>query len=602
MMKRRRAVAAAAAAVLALSVAPLVATPAGAISAPVPVATGLDTPYKLTFGPDGHLYVAEAGTAGDEECLERTNPESGEVVETCYGATGGVTRIDLETGEQEQVVTDLPSIGQDGEAIGPADVAFSPSGVMHVIIGLGGDLEYRDHFSDPRIGTVITVDDEGDTEVLADLVQFEHDNDPDQVYDEGQPEGAPPLSEGVDSNPFGLTFDGVDVLAVDAGGNTVLRITPAGVITVEHVLPPGMAEAPPFIGLPPGTMIPYQPVPTAVDLDAEGTPLVSELTGFPFPVGGADVYDVSGDEPESVISGLTNILDIDVDVETGNVYVLEFADNGLLSGAPAPALVEVRPDGSMKYLLYGDQLPPPGGVEVGPDGMIYLTACTLCGPGTGMVWQLDPSVPSDPATADACDPLVVPGAGFPDTKGSVHREAIDCLAFWGAVEGFVDGSFGPQQAIRRDQVASMVARALAAAGVELPASPPDAFADDEGSVHEPSIDALAEMGVVEGYPDGTYRGSARVTRAQIASMAARAWDAVTGEALPAGDDAFTDDDDSVHEANIDAVAAAGWVNGVGDGLFAPQNPAVRAQFASILARMLSSLVEGGHATVPVPEA
>jgi hypothetical protein len=60
--------------------------------------------------------------------------------------------------------------------------------------------------------------------------------------------------------------------------------------------------------------------------------------------------------------------------------------------------------------------------------MIYLTACSLCGPDAGMVWQLDPSVPADPATAEACDPAVVPGAGFPDTKASVHREAIDCLA------------------------------------------------------------------------------------------------------------------------------------------------------------------------------
>ena len=598
MMNRRRVVATAGAVAMMLSVVPLTATPAAAVSSPVPVAVGLDTPYKLTFGPDGGLYVAEAGTAGDEECLERENPESGEVVETCYGATGGVTRIDPETGEKEQVVTGLPSIGQDGEAVGPADVAFSPDGVMHVIIGLGGNLEFRDHFTDARIGTVITVDEEGGTEVLADLVQFEHDNDPDAAYNDGLPEDAMPISEGVDSNPFGLTFDGDDVLAVDAGGNTVLRIAPDGTTSVEHLLPVGMSEAPPFLGLPPGTMIPHQPVPTAIDVDAEGTPLVGELTGFPFPVGGADVYDVSGEEPESVIAGLTNILDIDVDVETGNVYVLEFADNGLMAEAPAPALVEVRPDGSMKYLLYGDELPPPGGVEVGPDGMIYLTACTLCGPDAGMVWQLDPSVPADPATAEACDPAVVPGAGFPDTKASVHREAIDCLAFWGAVEGYADGTFGPRTAIRRDQVASMLARALDAAGVELPAAPPDAFTDDDDNVHEPSIDALADIGVVEGYPDGTYRGSEHVTRAQIASMAARAWEAVTGEALADGADAFTDDDDSVHEDNIDAVAAAGWVNGVSEDLFAPQHPAVRAQFASILARMLSSLVDGGHAAMP----
>ncbi len=598
-MSRRRAVAAAGAAALVLSVVPLGAGPAGAISGPVPVAEGLDTPYKLTFGPDGALYVAESGTAGDQECLERTNPESGEVVETCYGATGAVTRIDPATGAQRRVVTGLPSIGQDGEAVGPADVAFSPQGVMHVIVGLGGDLAYRNHFSDRRLGTVLRVDAAGRTEILADLVQFEAANDPDKAYDVGRPAGAPPISEGVDSNPFGLTFDGPDVLAVDAGGNTVLRITPNGTTTVEALLPPGMAPAPPFLGLPPGTMIPYQPVPTAVDLDARGTPLVGQLTGFPFPVGRAAVWDVGGDAPTKAMDGFTNILDVDVDVRTGYVYVLEFADNGLLASEPAPALVEVRTDGTRKYLAYGSELPPPGGVEVGPDGMIYLTVCSLCGPGAGMVWKLDPSVPSDPATAAACDPADVPGAGFPDTKGSFHREAIDCMASWGAVEGFANGTFRPRTAIRRDQVASMLARALTAAGVDLPNDAPRAFSDT-GGVHEPNIDALAAMGVVEGYPDGTFRGSARVTRAQVASMFARAWEAVAGEALPDGPDAFTDDDTSVHEDNIDAVAAAGWVNGVGGGRFAPQATTVREQFASVLARMLSSLVEDGHATVPTP--
>lgn len=601
MKNRRRVVAAAGAVAMTLSVVPLTATPAAAVSAPVPVATGLDNPYKLTFGPDGALYVAEAGTGGDDICSEEPNPETGEIMETCYGESGAVTRIDLdgEAPAQERVVTGLPSLASGPDAVGPVDVAFDAADTMHVIVGLGGDEELRGTFNE-RFATILEIDDLGGNEVFADLLAFEAAEDPDAAYNVGLPEGAPPISEGVDSNPFGLTFDGDDVLAVDAGGNGVLRITPDGTVALEALLPPGMAEAPPFLGLPPGTEIPYQPVPTAVDLDAEGKPLVGQLTGFPFPVGGANVYDVAGDEPTVVADGFTNIIDIDVDVATGNVYVLEFADNGLLSDEPAPALIQIRPDGSQKYLLYGGA--PMGGVEVGPDGMVYVTVCNVCGPGEGMVWQLDPSVPSDPATASACDPEDVPGTEFPDIKASVHREAIECMAAWGAVAGFLDGSFGPGMDIRRDQVASMLARALSAAGVELPADPADRFPDDGDSVHEDNIDALAALGVVEGYPDGTYRGSDPVTRAQIASMFARAWEAATGEALPAGDDAFTDDDDSVHEDNIDAVAAAGWVEGDGGGLFAPQDPTERGQFASILARMLSSLVDAGEATVPAPQA
>lgn len=589
-MRRRHLVAAVGTVAMGLSVLPLVATPAAAVSAPVVVADGLDGPYKLTFGPDGDLYVAESGRAGDENCVSDTD-EGGETVETCYGATGAITRVDLDgdAPTQEQVVTGLPSIGDDEVAIGPVDVAFSPVGQMHVITGLGGDEEFRDQFGDPRAGGVLRVDALGESTVLSDLVAYEQDNNPDQ--------GQPYAEEAPDSNPFGLTFDGVDVVAVDAGGNDVLRIAPDGTTTVDHVLPGGMAEAPPFLGMPPGSEIPYQPVPTAVDLDEDGIPLVGQLTGFPFPVGEANVYDVSGDDPVVREGGFTNIIDIDV-APDGTLYVLEFADNGLLSDPPAPALVQVRTDGTRKHLLYGDELPVPGGVEVGPDGMVYLSVCTLCGPGGGMVWQIDPDVASDPATADACPPADVPGSTFPDIAPSVHRAAIECMAWWDAVNGFADGTYGPQTTIRRDQVASMMARALETAGVELPTDPPNAFTDDEGNFHEANINALAELGIVRGQPDGTFGPSDPVKRDQIASFFARAWEVVTGEALAAGPDAFTDDEGNIHEDNINAVAAAGWVRGDGEGSFNPSAGTTRAQFASILARMLSTMVADGHATVP----
>ena len=591
-MNRRQAVAAVATAAMSLSIVPLAASPAAAASAPEVVATGLDAPYKPTFGPDGALYVAEAGAGGDEICSEEPNPDTGELLETCYGPSGGVTRVEVggEEPAQERVVTGLPSIASAAETVGPVDVAFGPDKTMHVIVGLGGDSDKQATF-DERLGTVLRIDEAGNDEILTDLVAFEAAQDPDLAeYGEG-------ISEGEDTNPFGLTFVGDDILAVDAGGNDVIRIDEEGNPTLETVLPIGMTEAPPFLGLDPGAEVPYQPVPTAIDVDNEGVPLVGELTGFPFPVGGAGVLAVEGEETSVRAEGFTNILDIDV-APDGTLYVLEFADNGLLADEPAPALVQVRPDGTRKYLLYGDEIPAPGGVEVGPDGMVYVTACTLCGPGEGMVWQVDPDVAGDPATADACAPADVPGTELLDVKDSVHREAIGCMVWWEVVDGFGDGTFGPEIAVTRAQAASMIARGLATAGLSLPADPPDAFSDDDDSVHESNLDALAELGVVDGYPDGTVNPSAPISRAQIASVAARAWTAVTGAALADGPDAFDDDDDSVHEPNIDAVAAAGWVQGTEDGVFSPSSETTRGQFTSILARMFSSLVSAGEATPP----
>jgi hypothetical protein len=89
-----------------------------------------------------------------------------------------------------------------------------------------------------------------------------------------------------------------------------------------------------------------------------------------------------------------------------------------------------------------------------------------------------------------------------------------------------------------------------------------------------------------------------VTREQVASLVARAYAVAAGEALAAGPNAFTDDESSGHQTDINDVANAGWVNGIGGGLFLPGGNTSRDQFSSIVTRMLSTLVEEGLASLP----
>jgi hypothetical protein len=380
----------------------------------------------------------------------------------------------------------------------------------------------------------------------------------------------------------------------------VLNIAGNGVVSLEAVLPFGQTEAPPFLGLPPGAMMPYQPVPTSITHGEAGL-LVTQLTGFPFPVGAASVFELDDATGELTVfePGFTNVVDA-AQGPDGSVYVLEFSAEGLLNvpedAPPTSRLTQIRPDGTRKVLLQ-DELFLSNGVAVDDDGMVYVSnGSQLAGAGT--VIRVDPTVARDPATAAACDPVEVPGAGFLDVGGNFHRESIDCLTWWGIIQGRTATTFAPQSNVRRDQVASIVARLMEAAGIELPASPPNAFTDDEGNTHEDNIDALAAIDVLLGRTATTFAPSSPVTRGQLASMLARAYEAITGEGLPAGPDAFSDDDGSVHEANINAVAAAGWVNGTGPGTFRPGGNATRAQLTSMVARMLSTLVEEAHAAPP----
>jgi hypothetical protein len=126
----------------------------------------------------------------------------------------------------------------------------------------------------------------------------------------------------------------------------------------------------------------------------------------------------------------------------------------------------------------------------------------------------------------------------------------------------------------------------------------DVFTDDNGSPHEADINALAAAGVIKGVTATTFNPKAPVTREQVASLVARAYALAAGEELAAGVNAFTDDEGSPHQADIDKVANAGWVNGIGGGLFDPSGRTTRGQFSSIVTRMLSDMVDEGIATLP----
>lgn len=558
------------------------------------LAEGLDGPRGIAVASDGTVYVVESGVGGDAYCESGENPETGEASEICYGPTASVTMI-APDGTVSEVV-DLPSRNLGEEALGASDVSVAADGSLYITVGFGGSEEARDAVTAEwapaaMFGTVQKWSN-GALSTVFDMTAWEADNDPNagQPSTQGE-EGAP----SDDSNPNGvLAVDGM-VYAADAGGNSVLHIDP-NAKTAEMVafLPDRMVEVPPMFGAPPGTMMPMQAVPTSLTLDPDDNVEIGQLTGFPFPVGGANVYEIDGDTtPATVEEGFTNIMDLGY--RDGELFVLEIAHNSLLSGDITGALVRVRPDGS-RIALLRDVLMAPGGMAVGPDGMIYISNGGVF-PGGGTVLRFDPSQAADAATQSACPPDVVPGADLSDITDTAHEANIVCTAWWGLFAGMADGTFQPGASISRGQFAAVIARLVEAAGGDLSMSP-DTFNDDDGTTHEESIDKLAAAGLVSGYADGTYRPNEPVTRAQAASMIVAAYGYVSDGTLDDSGDTFTDDDGTTHEASIQAANDAGWVNGVTATEFAPNGSITRGQVASILARVASTLVDEDLLTLP----
>lgn len=217
-------------------------------------------------------------------------------------------------------------------------------------------------------------------------------------------------------------------------------------------------------------------------------------------------------------------------------------------------------------LLVAPQGSPPVQVGVVSFGMEY------CGKG--------PDVYTDVSThLDFVSTVIAGASRFPDTGGSVHADAILAVAELGVTTGFADGTYRPALSVTRGQLASFLSRLL-----ELE-DPGGAVAPDAaGSVHEAAIRSVSSAGVAAGYPDGTFRPDALVTRGQLASFLGRALE-LPGVPGPG----FSDTAGNTHASAIDEVAGAGITTGYPDGTFRPESPVDRAQLASFVNRSLAYL-------------
>ena len=314
------------------------------------IATGLDNPRGLNFGPDGALYVTEAGRGGPSAaCAPSPDPP---FTNRCFGPTGAITRIQA-IGDQRRVVVGLPSIaGPSGApAQGPVDIDFG-RGAAWVTIGFGGNPANRAPLeaAGGRMGRLIRVLPNGQWNDVVDIAAHEAATNPDGTT--------------VDSNPFGLRMLADRVLVADPGANALLQVGSNGAISTLAVFP---ARA-----VTPGAAT-FQSVPTSVAVGPNGEIYVGELTGQPFVVGAARVYRVpaAGGVPAVVASGFTNIIDIAVGPD-GAGYVLEHDADGILGPGVNGRIIRVSASGA-QTVIAGAGLVKPGGLAVGPDGALYVT-------------------------------------------------------------------------------------------------------------------------------------------------------------------------------------------------------------------------------------
>jgi hypothetical protein len=166
---------------------------------------------------------------------------------------------------------------------------------------------------------------------------------------------------------------------------------------------------------------------------------------------------------------------------------------------------------------------------------------------------------------------------FPDvSENSPHRPNVLALDAAGIIGGYPDNTYRPEITLTRGQLATVIARSLGLSSVQ----PDGRFSDvDVTKSHAGNIYAVAEAGIVSGYPDGTFRPDELVNREQVATFLVRA------SGLPRAPSTFVDvSPTSPHYLNVGALQLAGITSGDRDGRYLPAHPLRRDQAASFVAR------------------
>ncbi|MCY9660463.1 S8 family serine peptidase [Paenibacillus chondroitinus] len=172
-------------------------------------------------------------------------------------------------------------------------------------------------------------------------------------------------------------------------------------------------------------------------------------------------------------------------------------------------------------------------------------------------------------------------SGFADIEGHWAQDAISKLTEQGVISGYGNYRFAPNQSITRAEAATVLTRAL-----KLTKRKELKFSDMPNTHWAYDYVAKAlQADIVAGYPDGTFGPDRTLTRMEMTQMLARSMN-MTGKKR--GNSPFNDVDESYWGLGIlKQMWADGWITGYSDGSFHPDEQATRAEFVSMLVKVMN---------------
>ena len=164
------------------------------------------------------------------------------------------------------------------------------------------------------------------------------------------------------------------------------------------------------------------------------------------------------------------------------------------------------------------------------------------------------------------------------------RPTLNTEDHYSYIIGYSDGTLQPYGTITRGEVATIFFRLLTDDSREEWWSQVNDYSDCNSDLWcNNAISTLSNMGIIDGFSDGTFRPYAKITRAQFAKIAVGFFE-TTREDYQGY---FTDVDiDAWYTEYVEAAASVGLIEGFNDGTFRPHTNITRAQACVIVNRAL----------------